>query len=162
MPGNALLTLYNALIVPHLSYSILLWGNSSDYLLHQLRILQKRALRFISNAPINQHSSPLFLQHKVLTLDDLYNCQLGIFLYKHRNSILPVDFTSFFQTNSNFHSYSTRLKDSLSHPYTRTSFAHSQIRTTGVHLWNSLSESLRKAPSLNSFKRKLKYHPTKV
>ena len=158
LPSKTLLTLYNALFVPHLNYSILLWGNSSDYLLNQLRVLQKRAIRLICNAPFHEHSQPLFFQNKLLTLDDIYNYQLGIFLYKHRHSSLPNDFISFFQTNSNFHSYSTRFKDSLLHPYTRTSLAQSQTRITGVNFWNSLEDPIKRLCTLSMFKKKLKYH----
>ena len=129
------LTLYNALFVPHLIYSILLWDNSSNYLLNQLYILQKRTLRLICNAPFNEHSQPLFLQNKVLTLDDIYNYQLGIFLYKHKHSNLPSDFISFFQTNSDFHSL---LDSKTVSVFTTTCLAQFKARITCVKFLNIL------------------------
>ena len=42
-PREVLLTLYNALILPHLSYCILVWGSRIDDN-HRLPLLQKKAI----------------------------------------------------------------------------------------------------------------------
>ena len=71
VPNKTLKTLYNALILPHFNYSLLLWGSSASSYLEQLFILQKRAIRLISNASFHDHTKPLFHYHKLLTLKDL-------------------------------------------------------------------------------------------
>ena len=156
VPNKTSKILYNALILPHFNYSLLLWGSSASSYLEQLFMLQKRAIRLISDAAFHDHTKPLFHYHKLLTLKDLYNYQLGVFMYKHFQKSLPIDLSNLFQTNSHFHCYSTRSKDNLFQPFTRTQFAHSHVRSSGVSLWNSLNSKIRNAGTLNTFKKQLK------
>ena len=156
IPSRTLFTLYNALILPHLTYSILLWGNSLPTYTDKLFILQKRAVRILLRVSPYTHALPLFHHYKILTLKDHYNYQLGIFLYRHSNGQLPPDFNSFFHTNSRHHNYPTRGRDNLLHPYTRTMFAHQHVRSNGVSFWNSLDLRIRNAPNINLFKKYLK------
>ncbi len=120
LPRNALLTLYNALVLPYLNYSLLLWVRTNRTLLSKLYILQKRVIRNICNAPYKCHTAPLFGELKVLTLFDLYDYQLGIFLYKFHTGMLPGVFTNFYSSNSLNHDYNTRYRHHLSPPYSRT------------------------------------------
>ena len=57
-PRELLLTLYNALILPHLSYCILVWGSKIDSN-HKLLLLQKKAVRIITNQDYIAHSETL-------------------------------------------------------------------------------------------------------
>ena len=156
LPTNVLLTLYDSLILPHLNYGIILWGSSATSYLIRLVSLQKRCLRLITNSPYLSPPSPLFLRLKLLRLNDLFNYQIGIFLYNYTQNCLPEVFDSFFTENCNFHNYPTRTGNDLTQPYTRTMFAHSQIRSSGVLFWNSLSHHVKTSHTLNIFKRRLK------
>ena len=55
--------IYNALILPHLSYSILCWGFS----ICRLKKLQRKAVRVICSGKYNAHTEPLFKNLKLLT-----------------------------------------------------------------------------------------------
>ena len=57
-PREILLTLYNTLILPHLSYCILVRGSKIKYN-HPLLLLQKKAVRNIANEDYIAHSEPL-------------------------------------------------------------------------------------------------------
>ena len=48
--------IYNSLFLPHLNYSILAWGFTSDRIL----VLQKQAIRLISSAGFRAHTEPLY------------------------------------------------------------------------------------------------------
>ena len=156
LPTHALLLLYNALILPHLNYSLLLWGNSNITSLSNLYKIQKRAARNICHAPYRACSHPLFRNLGILTIYDLYKYQLGIFVFKSRHGILPSPFDNFYTYNSSFHSYNTRSKHFLNQPYVRTKLAHSQLRSTGVQFWNSLPPYITNTQSMQTFKKKLK------
>ena len=145
-------------MLPHLNYSLLLWGRTYGNILDNLFKLQKRVIRNICNAHYRCNTAPLFKMLKVLTLSDLYNYQLGIFMYKFHTGALPDTFIDFYSTNAKYHDFNTRNKYSLSHPYCRTIQSRTQIRGTGVHLWNSLDQDLKNSNTLNSFKSKLKQH----
>ena len=57
-PKNILLTLYNSLVVPRLNYCILIWG-SKIVNGHKMHILQKTALRIITDSDYIAHSEPI-------------------------------------------------------------------------------------------------------
>ena len=53
---------HNSLIISYINYGLLLWGFDC----HKLEILQKKALRFMTNSSYIAHTAPLFIQHGVL------------------------------------------------------------------------------------------------
>ena len=80
IPAYVLKMLYHSSILSHLQYCTLLWANSYHSHLHKLRLLQKKAIRIISNTDYLAHSSKLFLNPKLLKLDDIMKFQLGTFV----------------------------------------------------------------------------------
>jgi len=156
LPEHILLLLYNALILPHLNYCIILWGCCNNYLLDRLYKLQKRAVRIITNSFYLSHSKPLFIKLNILPIYQLYEYNLGIFMYSFHKQLLPKLFDSLFIQNSDVHNYDTRSKSHLRVTYGRTHFSHTIITYKGPILWNNLPEELKDSVSLNSFKIKLK------
>ena len=69
-PKTILLTIYNALILPHINYCLLSWGSASA--VKTIFTIQKRAIRAISSAGYNAHTEPLFKFFNVLKVEDIY------------------------------------------------------------------------------------------
>ena len=69
---NVLFTLYNFLIISYINYGLLLWGIDC----HKLEILQKKASRFMTNSSYIAHTAPVFIQHGVLRVTDMYKLKL--------------------------------------------------------------------------------------
>ena len=80
IPAYVLKILYHSLVLSHLQYCTLLGANSYHSHLHKLRLLQKKAIRIISNTDSLAHSSKLFFNLKLLKLDDIMKFQLGTFM----------------------------------------------------------------------------------
>lgn len=59
----ALLTLYNTMIVPYLTYCVEIWGSTCKTYTQPLFILQKRALKIISKSHYRDPSNPLFIKY---------------------------------------------------------------------------------------------------
>ena len=59
-PTHILLNLYSTLILPHLNYGIVAWGNCADCLLNRILLLQKKAMRIICHADFRSHTDALF------------------------------------------------------------------------------------------------------
>ena len=87
IPAYVLKILYHSLILSYLQYCTLLWANSYHSQLHKLRLLRKKAIR--TNTDYLAHSSKLFLNLKLLKLDDIMKFQLGTFMYKLKYTKLP-------------------------------------------------------------------------
>ena len=159
LPSKILLTLYNSFVSPYLNYSILTWGNSPTKC-NKLLILQKRAVRIISNADYRDHSAPLFAKFNILQCNDLYFLNLGKFMYKSMHNLLPSCFNSCFTLASNMHVYSTRssARGNLFVQFNRTSMSKNSVIYQGTLYWNSLADSLKSLPSLSVFAKNLKSH----
>ena len=70
-PRDALLTLYNALIMPHFHYCLLVWGsNVKDG--HKLHLLQKKAIRVISNSHYIAHTEPICKRLHMLKVSNMF------------------------------------------------------------------------------------------
>ena len=123
-PTHILQTIYSSLISPYLNCGILAWGNTTTILLDALFRIQKRAIRIINNAGFLSHTNNLFHQNRILKITDLFNYNVGIFMYNLSAGELPDVFLHMFRRNNVVHNYPTRQRDAFHLPriYTRTIF----------------------------------------
>ena len=158
LPQTTLLLLYNALILPHVNYNLLVWGNAKKDYLQSIYLMQKRAVRNICNVSFTHHTGPLFKSLRILSVFDLYKYQLGVFMHNFIHHKLPKCYSNFYFQNRHYHDYNTRKKHLLTIPFSRTCLSKSQIRHSGAVLWNSLHDRIKHCTSLYSFKVKYKQH----
>ena len=59
VPTDTLLSIYQSLILPYITYGIAVWGQAAQTNLETLLILKKRALHLIHFAPYRSHVIPL-------------------------------------------------------------------------------------------------------
>ena len=90
-PKPILLTLYNTLIVPHFHYCLLTWGSLVKKN-HKIHMLQKKAIRIISNAEFTAHTEPLCKSLRIVQVPDMFRIALWKFYYKLINHTLPPCF----------------------------------------------------------------------
>ena len=101
--------LYYSLIYSHLSYGIIIWGNTYTSTLQPLCILQKRVLPIMTFANYDSHSSPIFRQLELLKINDLVFIHTALFMQQYYSKQLPETFDNLFQPLSCKHNYNTRL-----------------------------------------------------
>ena len=80
----------------------------------------------------------------------------GIFMFKYNKSLLPSIFDNLFTRNNTIHHYPTRNAAQFRIPLTKSKIADAFITKTGVHIWNSINNSLNTSTKLGTFKRALK------
>ena len=149
LPKNSLYQLYCSLILPYLSYGIVLWGKASKEHVMKIHKLQKRALRIISNSSYLSHTKPLFEKYNALNIFEMYDKEVGIFMYKYKNSLLPQSFDHVFTDLESVHTYDTRYKTN----YRPEIHKMKTVLTTGPKIWNNLPEFVKPTVSVNSFKK---------
>ena len=88
LPKYTLKTIYDALILPHLNYGLLVWGQN----VNQTFKLQKKAIRAITLSKYNSHTEPLFKRLKILKLKDMVTIQELKFHYAFVHNVLPSYF----------------------------------------------------------------------
>merc|ERR1711946_108019 len=145
MDGPQLFLLYNTMVLPHLQYCLINWGNFKGDrnlgLRDRLLTLQKSLVRIICGAGRITHADPLFAELATLKIDDLFAQSVRIFSYKLSKNMLPGAMASMISSVN--HGYSTRGARSnffVSHSDNRS------IRSIAPKYWNSLSSSLKESP----------------
>jgi len=126
LPSSVLLTLYYSLILPHLSYGLLVWGTQCGKLFK----LQKRSVRLIINAKYNSHTILIFRELQLLKIHDLHSLQELKFIYKLEKRLLPTYFMSkLYLRHSDRHTYGTRFANNVEtiacrHAFTKNSICY--------------------------------------
>ena len=92
-PKTILLSIYNALILPHINYCVLSWG--SGIKAKGIFLQQQKSIRAISSACYKAHTEPLFKIYNILKLEDVYNYRMLVFYYNLKNNKVPSYLTSF-------------------------------------------------------------------
>jgi hypothetical protein len=98
LPMQIRILLYKSLVVCHLDYCNILWGNATASLLKPLKSSKKKALRVALCAPYNSHSEPLFNKINALRLEDMVHFSLAKLGSKIIESRSPLGVTEAFQT----------------------------------------------------------------
>ena len=133
LPEYILKTLYNSLVLPHLTYGILAWGNNTSV----LNKLQKKAIRIISNVGYRDHTEPQFKKLNILKLEDIYKTTLLKFYFNYCHKSLHSYFNCLELTpRFEMHDYNVRSRKKLHITKVRTKMAESSIRYTLPRLIN--------------------------
>ena len=158
VPHPILFTLYNSLILPYLSYCIVVWGNSYKGKLDTLFKLQKKALRICTGSVYNAHSAPLFLRLKTLNIFDLFKYHTALIGFQYFQDLLPKCISAMFSVNKHIHTHETRLRYVFHLWKVKTAFSKRSIRNTLPNIWNETPQAIRSYKNLLTFKKKFKLH----
>ena len=151
MEPSQLTLLYNTMVLPHLQYCIINWGNFKED--HNLKLrdkllsLQKCFLRIIHGALRLSHADPLLAKMGALKIDDLFTQAVRIFAFRWTKNMLPATMATLLQKIN--HSHHTR--GSQSNLRVNCSDLRSIASIAPKH-WNSLTSDLKQLPSIGSFK----------
>ena len=106
---ESLCMLYKTLIEPHIRYCIIAWGNCGEAVKDKLQILQNRAARIITRTTYNTANHfALLRQLKWLDVRSIIKLDMGLFMYKAMNQLVPEQISEMFTHLSTYHSYQTR------------------------------------------------------
>ena len=113
------------MILPHLNYGILCWGSPE----HRIFTLQKKAVRIISRAKYNAHTSPLFKSLNLLKIHDISTINKLKFYFKLAHRLVPSYFLdSFISFNNEVHEHGTRHSSFLRIPVHKHVFFQQCLR----------------------------------
>ena len=117
--------LYNSLVLPHLSYNLLLWGHRSK----RLAKIQKKIVRIINCSSYYAHTNNFFKDMKMLKIEDLFSLTKYKFYFNYCQNKLPAYFNNInLNSVSDIHNRNTRNNNNLFIPRIEHSFASSSIR----------------------------------
>ena len=157
MGKQALSMLYNSLVLPHLQYCLMAWGDFQGSrnvtVADSLLKLQKRFVGIIAGKQGKYHSDPIFADLGILKIEDMYRQQIRVHTWKFWNGKLPESQAGMLNKVNETHEYNTRrAKMGL----TVTTQDHCSIGYRAPKEWDSMTETLREVKSLSGFKAQSK------
>ena len=156
LPQNILLMLYHSMIYPYLTYCNIVWGSANPTVIKRLEILQKRAVRIVTNSSFNSTSGPLFFRLKLLKLSDIVNFQTAQFMFKVKNNLLPIICNNYVTVASMASQvYVTRHHSFFNILGCRTGLREKSLKIRGPKIWNRLPVLIQNLCSFLTFKREL-------
>ena len=78
LPVLILKIIYNSLFLSHLNYGITAWGFNVR---PRIKTLHKKAIRYISNAKYNSHTTPVFTNLQLLQAVDIFKLSCFNFFF---------------------------------------------------------------------------------
>ena len=156
VPQHTLLNIYRALILPYLSYGLIVWGQASKTHLTKILLLQKKVIRFIFFANRKVHAIPLFIAANILPISFLYFKSVSYLMHDIHTNSAPSKIVNLFSQTSSIHEYNTR-SSSKNNMYIKK-FNLEKLRQAvpifGAKVWNEIPGRMRDM-SKKVFKRKL-------
>ena len=151
--GRSLLSLYNGLVLPHLQYCLMVWGDfqgcRNETLAGSLLRYQKGFARLVAGVRGRCHGDPLLARHGMLKVGDLYRQQLRVHAWRFWNGKLPEGQAAMLSRVGDVHGYATRAARS------GLFFSTGDQQSVGYRVpweWAALTEAQRGCVSLSAFK----------
>ena len=148
LPKSILLQVYYSLIYSYLNYNPCCYLGTYNTHINRLIVLQKRAIRIISGVSFIEHTEPLFLSNKMLKIHDIYNLNVGLYMYDRRST----------DAYERQHQYETRNRNNLLPGRACLSVTKNSMHSIGPIIWNSIPEHIRNSRTRSSFKSQYKKH----
>ena len=148
--------IYHTLVQSHLTYGILLWGNTYKKYLDRVAITQKKSVRAVAGARYNATSSPIFKRLGILKLTELYKLYVGDFMYGFVNNQLPSQLQTLFHYHGQGHEHNTRQSTDPRTPNATSELMRRSFLYAGPTQWLTLTDSLKSLRTKQMFKSALK------
>ena len=142
LPTNVLQTIYQSLIHPYLTYGIEAWHAAPAYLINKLFIIQKKAIRAISNLNYNDHTNIYFKNLKILKLHDVFRENITVFFFNTLKNNMNSNVGSLLTYRQDIHNYYTRNRSKLNVPLLNRHQTQSAFLYQGIREWNNLPPSV--------------------
>ena len=153
IPQNILIMLYNALILPHIDYGIVIWGRTSKCNIKKIQKLQNKYARLILNADFSIPTNVLHTQLNWQTIVQRQQYQTYLIMFKLINDLVPTYLKEIIvYRDINFQTrYARSCPLKINTP--RTEYYKKSLHFHGSNLWNSLPQTMQILTSFPIFKK---------
>ena len=130
--------MYCSLVHSHFTYCIPIWSCASKTSLTKIELLQKKAIRIISNASYNAHTIPLFKDLEILPIKDQAIYSSLNLMYDYVNLKLPGSFDNAWETNNARAGRVLRNANLFNIPFIRLESQRNFPISNFPRLWNDI------------------------
>ena len=154
LPQKMQVLLYNAIIIPHLSYCNIIWGRCNKTLQNKCQVLQNRAAKIITSVNMYSSSSQALQDLNWDNLNVKLTHNEAITMYKIVNNLAPQYLCNKFKRKEE--NYNMRVSNTLCIDKPNTEYKRRSFTYRGAKLWNSLEENIKNAVNVTTFKQQLR------
>lgn len=150
------ITIYNTLILPHLTFaaSILYSANKNE--IERMQKLQNRAMRIILRVPRDTSIKTMLRNLDWLSVQYYLEYQTLTLIHKMKLSLTPTYLTSKIVFNADIHNYNTRTRTDIRVTTKNKKLTEKSLFHKGIIRYNNLDNSLKNCVAINTFKTKLR------
>jgi Reverse transcriptase (RNA-dependent DNA polymerase) len=149
---NALWSIYNAFILSRIIYLNPIWSCASRRKINELRIVQNKIIKSITNRPYLTPSASLY-NRRTLPLEIINQFHAIFYIFKIKHNLVKQHFN--LRIVNNIHGYPTRQADDFFIETFSTNRGRCNFLTEGVTIFNSLPTALKSENVISRFKRLL-------
>ena len=106
---KSLYLIFNSLFMSHVKYGLLCWGRANAGKISEIDKLINRALRCMHFKKWNESIRSIKTTKKILNVKNMFKYDLGVFMYKFRRNMLPVNFKPYYTEINKIHQHLTRF-----------------------------------------------------
>ena len=150
------LSLYHSLLLSHVRYCISNWCFGNKIRIQQLQRTCNKFIRLVFGLKRRESVKKVMKQNGLLTIKQIYQVEIAIFMYKTVKKSNPVTLQNLFQ--SKFSRMSTKSNSLHISPAYRLTLRQQSINFCGPKLWSKLPNAIKECKSLKSFSDKVKTH----
>ena len=154
LPKDVRLDFYFKVILPAVTYGLVIWGSCNKTLMESIQKVHFRAARIIHGLPWDTPRTRVMSQLHWKPLTYFCKIRLGMFVHKCIFGDVHRDLQQLFTKRDV--PYDLRGCNIVELPRHNSNYAKNSIRIQGAKLWNNLSDEARSTISTISFKRGLK------
>ena len=141
----------------HVRYGLLCYGRTNKQNLNDINVLMNKALRCIHHKKYDESVRKIRLEKKLLNVKSMFFHELGLFMFKFKNNMLPSNFNNYFKSIKNVHKYNTRSsKINFFLPRYNKNSGQKSLAYQGSKLWTELPLSLKDLSHFGKFQEELK------
>lgn len=157
---DCLKLVYYAHFHSHINYCSNLFSMASKKSLNPIIILQKKAIRILTNSHYRQHTSQLFKDEGILPFEQLIELNSSIFIHDYQRDRLPKSFNNTWIQNNLRPGYelglALRNQNELDIPRLRYTYLAQHPLYKFPSIWNNLNIELKSCQRRSEFIRKMK------
>ena len=141
--------IYNSLIVPHLQYGIVAWGNPNTQDFKRIFMLQKKCIRIVYKSKYNAHTYPIFKKLGLLTIEDIYNINCCKLALKRQRKQLPEYLLSLLPMFETTHNYVTRHSQNIRITHNATTYHQQLLNVKIAKVWNNIPQDIKERSDIS-------------
>lgn len=158
VPLETLIYLYKALLLPILTYGIVVWGGTYATHFKMLEVIQNDALRAIFYLRRSESVSTIKSNYKLLSLQQLYILRVGCYMYKELMTNVNTRYVHYTFRQPPVYSFRNYHQTDVDRTTERTTFVLNSPQYQHRLIWNNIPSYIRSASTYTVFKSLLTAH----